>query len=56
MGDGEFKLWVSYGCYYLFVVVNINICLVGVEIYIQEYYEFEGFVDEVLGILNLIGV
>lgn len=33
-GDGEIKVWVSYGRYYLFIVVNMNICLVGVEMYI----------------------
>ena len=55
MGDGESKLWASYGRYYLPVAANTNIRLAGAETYIQEYYEFEGFADEALGIPNLTG-
>ena len=55
MGDGESKVWASYGRYYLPVAANTNIRLAGAETYIQEYYEFEGFADEALGIPNLTG-
>ena len=55
MGDGESKAWASYGRYYLPVAANTNIRLAGAETYIQEYYEFNGFVDEALGIPNLSG-
>ena len=55
MGDGESKAWASYGRYYLPVAANTNIRLAGAETYIQEYYEFNGFVDETLGIPNLSG-
>lgn len=33
-GDGESKVFVNYGCYFLLVVININICFVGDEFYI----------------------
>lgn len=55
MGDGQSKLWASYGRYYLPVAANTNIRLAGAETYIQEYYEFEGFADAALGIPNLTG-
>lgn len=55
MGDGESKAWVSYGRYFLPVAANTNIRLAGAETYIQEYYEFDGYADESLGIPNLTG-
>ncbi|MCG7645193.1 TonB-dependent receptor [Alteromonas sp. Cnat3-28] len=54
-GDGETKAWASYGRYYLPIAANTNIRLAGAETYTQEYYEFEGFADEALGIPNLTG-
>jgi hypothetical protein len=54
-GDGESKIWASYGRYYLPVAANTNIRLSGAETYIQDYYEFDGFADEALGIPNLTG-
>ena len=54
-GDGETKAWASYGRYYLPIAANTNIRLAGAETYTQEYYEFDGFADEALGIPNLTG-
>lgn len=54
-GDGESKIWMSYGRYYLPVAANTNIRLAGAETYIQDYYAFNGFVDENLGIPVLSG-
>jgi hypothetical protein len=54
-GDGESKIWASYGRYYLPVAANTNIRLAGAETYIQDYYVFDGFQNEALGIPNLTG-
>lgn len=54
-GDGESKIWASYGRYYLPVAANTNIRLAGAETYIQRYYEFNGYVDSELEIPVLQG-
>ncbi|MGJ8680793.1 TonB-dependent receptor [Paraglaciecola sp.] len=51
-GDGESKLWASYGRYYLPVAANTNIRLSGAETYIQDFRAFEGFADAALEIPN----
>lgn len=54
-GDGESKIWASYGRYYLPVAANTNIRLAGAETYIQRYYNFNGFADTALEIPNISG-
>jgi hypothetical protein len=44
-GDGDSKLWASYGRYYLPVAANTNIRLSGAETYIHDFRAFEGFAD-----------
>ena len=41
-GDGESKLYMTAGRYYLPVAANTNIRLAGAETYIQTWYEYEG--------------
>jgi hypothetical protein len=54
-GDGESKLWASYGRYFLPVAANTNIRLAGAETYIQEYKSFEGFADAATETPNFTG-
>lgn len=51
-GDGDSKVWASYGRYFLPVAANTNIRLSGAETYIQEYRAFEGFADAALDVPN----
>jgi hypothetical protein len=55
MGDGDSKLWASYGRYYLPVAANTNIRLSGAETYIQEYKAWTGFADEALEVPKFDG-
>ncbi len=41
-GDGDSKLFVTAGRYYLPVAANTNIRLAGAETYIHTWYEYEG--------------
>ncbi|MEP7706194.1 TonB-dependent receptor [Paraglaciecola sp. 25GB23A] len=52
MGDGESKLWASYGRYFLPVAANTNIRLSGAETYIHDFRAFEGLADPALDIPN----
>lgn len=54
-GDGESKVWASYGRYYLPVAANTNIRLAGAETYIQDYYNYDGMSSDGLEIPNLTG-
>lgn len=54
-GDGESKLWASYGRYYLPVAANTNIRLAGAETYIQDYYNYNGMSSDGLDIPDLNG-
>ena len=54
-GDGESKIWASFGRYYLPVAANTNIRLSGAETYIQEFWAFNGYEDEALGIPVISG-
>jgi hypothetical protein len=54
-GDGDSKIWASYGRYYLPVAANTNIRLSGAETFIHEFREFTGFADPVLEIPNFDG-
>jgi hypothetical protein len=54
-GDGDSKVWFSYGRYFLPVAANTNIRLAGAETYIQEYKEFTGYADATLDIPNFDG-
>ena len=54
-GDGESKLWASYGRYYLPVAANTNIRLAGAETYIQDYYNYNGMSSDGLDIPDLTG-
>jgi hypothetical protein len=54
-GDGESKLWASYGRYYLPVAANTNIRLSGAETYIQDYYNYAGVADAATETPNLTG-
>ncbi|WP_371372754.1 TonB-dependent receptor domain-containing protein [Thalassotalea aquiviva] len=54
-GDGESKVWASYGRYFLPVAANTNVRLAGAETYIQEYYNYNGMSSDGLMIPNLDG-
>jgi hypothetical protein len=54
-GDGDSKVWFSYGRYFLPVAANTNIRLSGAETYIQEYKTFTGLADAALDIPNFDG-
>ncbi|GBL06126.1 TonB-dependent receptor [Glaciecola sp. KUL10] len=54
-GDGDSKVWASYGRYYLPVAANTNIRLSGAETFIHEFREFTGFADPTLDIPNFDG-
>ncbi|MBF7071820.1 TonB-dependent receptor [Glaciecola sp. MH2013] len=54
-GDGDSKVWASYGRYYLPVAANTNIRLSGAETFIHEFREFTGFADPTLEIPNFDG-
>jgi len=41
-GDGDKKLFASYGYYYLPIAANTNIRLSGAETYIHEWYDWDG--------------
>ncbi|WP_115720328.1 TonB-dependent receptor [Gallaecimonas mangrovi] len=45
-GDGESKLFGSYGRYHLGVAANTNIRLAGGELYTSDYYQFNGTINE----------
>jgi outer membrane receptor protein involved in Fe transport len=49
-GDGDSKLWASYGRYFLPVAANTNIRLAGAETYIHDFRAFEGIADAALDI------
>ncbi|MDP5033272.1 TonB-dependent receptor [Paraglaciecola sp.] len=49
-GEGDSKLWASYGRYYLPVAANTNIRLSGAETYIHDFRAFEGWADTSLDI------
>lgn len=49
-GDGDSKLWASYGRYYLPVAANTNVRLSGAETYIHDFRAFEGYADASLDI------
>jgi hypothetical protein len=54
-GDGDSKIWASFGRYYLPVAANTNIRLAGAETYIQRYYDFNGWADTSLDIPVISG-
>jgi len=54
-GDGESKVWASYGRYFLPVAANTNIRLAGAETYTQDYYNYDGMSSDGLEIPNLTG-
>jgi hypothetical protein len=54
-GDGESKLWASYGRYFLPVAANTNIRLAGAETYIQDYFNYNGMSSDGLDIPDLNG-
>jgi hypothetical protein len=54
-GNGESKLWASYGRYYLPVAANTNIRLAGAETYTQDYYNYNGMSSDGLDIPDLSG-
>ncbi|GAB2995172.1 TonB-dependent receptor [Psychrosphaera aestuarii] len=54
-GDGESKIWASFGRYYLPVAANTNIRLAGAETYIHEFWAFNGYENEALGIPVISG-
>ena len=41
-GDGDSKLWASFGQYYLPIAANTNIRLSGAELFTQQFFELEG--------------
>ena len=41
-GDGRSKIFANYGQYYLPIAANTNIRMSGNEIYIQEYFDWNG--------------
>lgn len=48
--DGEFKVFVNVGCYFFFVVSNINVCLLGNEYDVIIYYLLLGiFIEDFNG-------
>lgn len=51
-GDGDSKVWASYGRYYLPIAANTNIRLSGAETYIHDYRAFEGFADASIDLPN----
>ncbi|MGS2720485.1 TonB-dependent receptor [Paraglaciecola aestuariivivens] len=51
-GDGDSKVWASYGRYYLPVAANTNIRLSGAETYIHDFRTWEGFADPALEVPN----
>jgi hypothetical protein len=51
-GDGDSKVWASYGRYYLPVAANTNIRLSGAETYIHDFRAFTGFADAALEVPN----
>jgi outer membrane receptor for ferrienterochelin and colicin len=55
MGDGESKIWASYGRYYLPIAANTNIRLAGAETYVQDYYNYDGMSSDGLEVPNLTG-
>jgi outer membrane receptor protein involved in Fe transport len=54
-GDGDSKVWASFGRYYLPVAANTNIRLAGAETYIHEWWAFNGYENEALGIPVIAG-
>jgi outer membrane receptor protein involved in Fe transport len=54
-GDGDSKIWASYGRYYLPVAANTNIRLSGAETYTQEYKAWTGFADAELEVPKFDG-
>jgi hypothetical protein len=54
-GDGESKLFASYGRYFLPVAANTNIRLAGAETYIQDYFNYNGSSSDGLEIPDLNG-
>ena len=54
-GDGESKVWGSFGRYYLPIAANTNIRLSGAETYIHEFRAWTGYADESLDIPNFDG-
>jgi hypothetical protein len=54
-GNGESKVWASYGRYFLPVAANTNIRLAGAETYIHNYYNYNGMSSDGLEIPDLNG-
>ena len=54
-GNGESKVWASYGRYFLPVAANTNIRLAGAETYVQDYYNYNGMSSDGLDIPDLNG-